>query len=72
MIDENLARLRTHRNNIHRYRKLLGTQLSELERKFLERRLSEEQTAIEKLATTIFPLELGVVNAPQRASPGAA
>jgi hypothetical protein len=74
MIDENLARLRTHRNNIHRYRRLLGTQLSELERQYLERRLSEEQTAIEMLSTTIFPLKLklGAVNAPRGPSPDAA
>ena len=31
MIDENLARLRAHRNNIHRYRRLLATKLTELE-----------------------------------------
>jgi hypothetical protein len=71
MIDENLARLQTHRNNIHRYRRLLGTQLSELERQYLERRLSEEQTAIEMLST-IFPLKLGAVNAPRGPSPDAA
>jgi hypothetical protein len=72
MIDENLARLQTHRNNINRYRRLLGTQLSELERQYLERRLSEEQTAIEMLSTTIFLLKLGAVNAPRRPSPDAA
>jgi hypothetical protein len=37
MIEESLARLRAHRNNIHRYRRLLTTQLSELERAYLER-----------------------------------
>ncbi|MGY4292040.1 hypothetical protein ACVWXN_000132 [Bradyrhizobium sp. i1.4.4] len=30
MLDEDLARIRAHRNNIHRYR-LLRTKLSELE-----------------------------------------
>ena len=50
MTDEKLARLRTHRNNIHRYRRLLRTQLSELERQYLERRLSEEQIAVERLS----------------------
>jgi len=72
MIDEKLARLRTHRNNIHRYRRLLGTRLSELERQYLERRLAEEQIEIEKLSTTIFPLELGAVQAPRPSSPDAA
>jgi len=32
MIDENLARLRAHRHNIHRYRRLLATKLTDLER----------------------------------------
>jgi hypothetical protein len=46
MLDRDLARIRTHRNNIHRYRRLLGTKLSDVERQFIERRLSEEQTAL--------------------------
>jgi hypothetical protein len=33
--------LRTHRNNIARYRRLLQTKLTDLERQFIERRLSE-------------------------------
>ena len=32
MIDENLARLSARRNNVHRYRRLLATQLTDLER----------------------------------------
>ena len=42
MIDENLARFRAHRNNVGRYRRLLQTNLTMLERDFIERRLSEE------------------------------
>ena len=42
MIDEKLARLRMHRNNISRYRRLLKTDLSELERQVMERRINEE------------------------------
>ena len=34
MIDQQLARLRTHRSNIQRYRNLLQTSLTELERRF--------------------------------------
>jgi hypothetical protein len=56
MIDENLARLRTHRNNISRYRRLLKTQLTDCERQFIEKRLSEEQSAMERVAATTFPL----------------
>jgi hypothetical protein len=50
MIDENLARLRAHRNNVHRYRRLLATQLSDLERAYIERRLSEEEASMEALS----------------------
>ena len=44
MLDAKFARLRTHRNNIARYRRLLKTNLTGLERQFIERRLSEEQS----------------------------
>jgi hypothetical protein len=56
MIDEKLARLRMHRNNIDRYRRLLKTRLTELEHQYIEKRLSEEQLALEKLAASTFPL----------------
>lgn len=69
MTDEDFALLRSHRNNIHRYRRLLETQLSALERQYLERRLSEEQAAIEMLSRSIFPLKLGAVNVSRRLSP---
>jgi hypothetical protein len=45
MTDESLARMRSHRNNIRRYRQLLRTRLSELERQYIERRLSEEEVS---------------------------
>ena len=50
MTDEKLARLRAHDNNISRYRRLLKTNISDLERRFLERRLREERSAVESLA----------------------
>ena len=50
MTDEELARLRAHDSNISRYRRLLKTNLSDLERRFLKRRLSEERWAVESLA----------------------
>jgi len=56
MIDEKLALLRTHRNNIGRYHRLLKTELTQLERQFIERRLSEERSAMEKLAASALPL----------------
>ena len=46
MIEERIARLRTHQNNIARYRRLLKTKLSDVERKYFEMRLSEEQAAM--------------------------
>ena len=56
MIDDKLALLRTHRNNIGRYHRLLKTELTQFERQFIERRLSEERSAMEKLAASTFPL----------------
>jgi len=58
MLEENLARLRAHRNNIHRYRRLLTTQLSELERAYIERRLDDEQASLNALSETTFPFSL--------------
>jgi hypothetical protein len=55
MFEENLARIRTHRNNIHRYRRLLRTELSDLERDFIERRMADEQTALDALVVETFP-----------------
>ena len=56
MIDETFARMRTHRNNIRRYRQLLKTNLSDLERQFIEKRLNEEKSEMESLAGSTFPL----------------
>lgn len=50
MIDDRLAR--AHRNNIERYRLLLQSNLTEFERRFVERRLSEEQSKLELLAAS--------------------
>ena len=58
MIDENLARLRTHRNNIGRYRRLLQTHLTVIEREFIEQRLSEEEASLTRLASNTFALGL--------------
>ena len=60
MTDEKFALLRTHRNNISRYRRLLKTKLTEFERQFIEMRLSEERSAMERLASSTFPLTFGI------------
>jgi len=56
LFDHQLEQLRAHRNNIRRYRRLLQTQLSDLERQFIERRLHEEVAAMRGLSATIPPL----------------
>jgi hypothetical protein len=58
MIDEKLALLRARRNNIRRYHRLLNTKLTEFERRYIERRLSEERSAMEQLTASTFPLAL--------------
>ncbi|MCA1385641.1 MULTISPECIES: hypothetical protein [unclassified Bradyrhizobium] len=56
MLDEYLARIRAHRNTIHRYSRLLKSNLSDVERQFIEGRLTEEQAALESLSAETFPL----------------
>ena len=63
MVDE--ARLRTHRNNIFRYRKLLQTKLLEHERLYVLKRLSEEQSAIEELPLASFQLTAKSLSSPE-------
>lgn len=53
MFEQTVTRLRTHRSNIQRYRQLLETNLTDLERQFIDRRLSEELSAVEKLSATM-------------------
>ena len=55
MIDEALAQFRAHRQNINRYRSLLRTRLTEIERSFIERRIAEEEAAISVLAFASSP-----------------
>lgn len=55
-----LADMRARRNNIHRYRRLLETELTDLERRFIERRLSEERAVFERLSASTFPMSLKI------------
>ena len=50
MTEKDCARLQSHDSNIGRYRRLLETNLSEIERTFLQRRISEEQSQLRSLA----------------------
>lgn len=47
------ARTRACHNNIQRYRRLLQTRLTESERQFIEKRLSEERSELERLANAL-------------------
>jgi hypothetical protein len=44
------ASIRARRNNIRRYNRLLETELTELERGFIHRRIAEEKDALRRLA----------------------
>lgn len=44
-----------HRSNIAKYQKILATYLTAEERRFVERRLEEEQVALQQLAWHIAP-----------------
>ncbi|WFU39757.1 hypothetical protein QA640_36325 [Bradyrhizobium sp. CB82] len=56
VIDEQFAALRSHRDLIHRYRRLLTTQPTGLMRQDIERRLYEERCAFDALIAKRFPL----------------
>ena len=48
-MDENEARLRGHEQNISHYKSILMTRLTEVEMRFVERRLAEERFKIAML-----------------------
>jgi hypothetical protein len=50
MTDKDCARLQALNSNIRRYRRLLETNLSETERIFIQRRVSEEVLELSSLA----------------------
>ena len=49
MIDFHAAQVRGHRRNIERYCRLLATDLTELERQYLHKRIAEEHAQLERL-----------------------
>ena len=57
---DKLAEMRTRRNNIRRYRRLLETELTDLERNFIERRLTEECSEFESLMASTLPMTLTI------------
>ena len=54
--DCRLERLRAHRNNVRRYRLLLLTRLSDLERALIQSRLAEEVAAMRGLTSVTTPI----------------
>ena len=55
MTDFRTAKILSHRRNIQRYGRLLATELTELERQYLHRRIAEEQAELDRLQSK--PLE---------------
>jgi hypothetical protein len=54
MFEENLARIRTHRSNIHHYRNLLRSKLTDLERHFIGTRMADEVASLDALIAATF------------------
>jgi hypothetical protein len=50
MTDFNTTQVRVHRRNIQRYCRLLATELTDLERQYLHKRIAEEHAQLEQLA----------------------
>ena len=50
MSDEATIRIGVHRQNIRRYKFLLATPLTDLERAFINRRITEEEAEVRRLA----------------------
>jgi hypothetical protein len=54
-----------HRTNIERYQKILATYLTTEERRFVERRLAEEQVALQQLAWKAAPEAQSICRLPR-------
>jgi 5-bromo-4-chloroindolyl phosphate hydrolysis protein len=49
MIDFKMAQVRRHQQNIKRYCRLLATELTDLERQYLHKRIAEEHAQLKQL-----------------------
>jgi hypothetical protein len=63
MIDFNTAQVRGHRLNIERYCRLLATELTDLERQYLHKRIAEEHAQLEQLEKKQAQQQAGVISA---------
>jgi len=52
MTDFKTAQVRRHRQNIERYCRLLATELTDLERQYLHKRIAEEYAQLQRLEGT--------------------
>ena len=66
--DDVRVRIRTHRNNIYRYRRLLRAELSDLDRDFIDKRMAREQAALEALVAETFPVTFSLARESSSAS----
>jgi hypothetical protein len=57
-IDDSFTKIRSVRNDIWRYRRLLQTELTDAEREIVEKRLRERLSTFEGLLQSAFPLAL--------------
>ena len=68
MVDEREARLRGHEQNISHYKSMLKSRLTEVEMRFVERRLAEERFKIAMLEF-MSPSHTRSPRAKERAAP---
>jgi len=59
MTDMQAAAISAHRANLRRYCSLLTTNLTELEREFIHRRIAETRLQLERLETKVDPQTSG-------------
>lgn len=69
MIDFCTAKILGHRRNIQRYARLLASELTELERQYLHKRIAEEHAELERLQGS-QPEQAGVLVAAENMSKG--
>ena len=55
MPNEQAARIRSHQSNLERYCRLLATELTDLERQFLHKRIAEERLELDRLRAEADP-----------------
>jgi hypothetical protein len=53
MIDAVKARIAAHQRNLMRYRRILTTPLTDVERDYVKRRMEEERSLLEQLERTV-------------------